>query len=231
MGIDGKVALVTGTGQGIGRALALRLANDGTDIAIGAVKDEKMKAVADEVRAVGRKATTFRADVSKRDDVFAAVDHAERALGGFDIIVNNAGIAPIQPLADVTPVEVGKILKVNPEVVPWGIQAAAWSASTCGSRSTGGWPRSLGPNSARTTRSSSAASSTDERGGAPRTPAPTPKSLARLRPWRRTDCGGARGVGRGGRAAGPVGQQCEVSSSLRPRGPRVDSPKRDYHVG
>jgi meso-butanediol dehydrogenase/(S,S)-butanediol dehydrogenase/diacetyl reductase len=69
MSISGKVALVTGAGQGIGRAIALRLARDGADIAITDLNDEKMKTVADEVRAVGRKATLFKADVSNRDDV------------------------------------------------------------------------------------------------------------------------------------------------------------------
>jgi len=125
MSIKGKVALVTGAGQGIGRAIALRLASDGADIAIADLKEDQMKAVADEVRAIGRKATTIRADVSKRDDVFAAVDHAEKELGGFDIIVNNAGIASIQPLAEATPEEVDQILKVNVNGVLWGIQAAA----------------------------------------------------------------------------------------------------------
>ena len=125
MSINDKVALVTGAGQGIGRAIALRLAKDGAHIAIVDVKDDKMKAVAGEVRAFGRKATTFKADVTKREEVFAAVDHAEKELGGFDIIVNNAGIASIQALADVTPSEIDRILKVNVEGVLWGIQAAA----------------------------------------------------------------------------------------------------------
>lgn len=125
MSIDGKVVLVTGAGQGIGRAIALRLARDGADIALVDIKDEKTNAVADEVRKIGRKATTFKADVTKRDQVYAAVNHAEKELGGFDVIVNNAGIAQVQPLADVTPEEVEKILKVNVEGVLWGIQAAA----------------------------------------------------------------------------------------------------------
>src|SRR5687768_15111440 len=125
MAINGKVALVTGAGQGIGRAIALRLANDGAHIAIVDLNEEKMRGVADEVRSIGRKATTFKADVTKRDDVYAAVDHAERELSGFDIIVNNAGIASIQPIADVTPEEIDKILKVNVQGVLWGIQAAA----------------------------------------------------------------------------------------------------------
>jgi len=125
MSIDGKIVLVTGAGQGIGRAIALRLARDGADIALVDVKDEKTNAVADEVRKIGRKATTFKADVTKRDQVYAAVNHAEEELGGFDVIVNNAGIAQVQALADVTPDEVETILKVNVEGVLWGIQAAA----------------------------------------------------------------------------------------------------------
>ena len=113
MHIDGKVVLITGAGQGIGRAIALRLAKDGAHIAIVDVHDAKTKAVADEVIKLGRKATTFKADVTQRDEVYAAIEHAEKALGGFDVMINNAGIAQVQPLSDVTPDEVDKILKVN----------------------------------------------------------------------------------------------------------------------
>lgn len=125
MNINGKVALVTGAGQGIGRAIALRLARDGADIALVDLKEDKTSSVAGEVIALGRKATTFKADVSKRDQVFAAVDHAEKKLGGFDIMVNNAGIAQIEALADVTPEEFDKIFQINVGGVLWGIQAAA----------------------------------------------------------------------------------------------------------
>ena len=125
MSISGKVALVTGAGQGIGRAIALRLARDGADIAIADVNEAKMRAVAEEVKKSGRRAATFKTDVTNRDDVHAVVDHTEEELGGFDIIVNNAGIAQVQPLANVTPEEVDKIFKVNVQGVLWGIQAAA----------------------------------------------------------------------------------------------------------
>ncbi|MFN7130585.1 MAG: acetoin reductase [Myxococcales bacterium] len=125
MGIAGKVVLVTGAGQGIGRAIALRLADDGADVAIVDVKEEKMKDIAEEVRARGRKATTFRADVTKQQDVFAAVDHAEKALGGFDVMVNNAGIALIEPLEETRPEQLDLIFKVNVYGVLYGIQAAA----------------------------------------------------------------------------------------------------------
>lgn len=123
--LEGQIALVTGAGQGIGRAIALRLARDGADIAIVDMKDEGMESVAGEVRALGRKATTFKADVAKRDDVYAAIDHAEKALGGFDIMVNNAGIAQVQAIADVKPEELDRIMKINVGGVLWGIQAAA----------------------------------------------------------------------------------------------------------
>lgn len=123
--LEGKVALVTGAGQGIGRAIALRLASDGADIAIVDMNEAKMSDVAGEVRDRGRKATTFKADVSKRDDVYAAIENAEKVLGGFDIMVNNAGIAQVQPIADVTQDELDRIMTINVGGVLWGIQAAA----------------------------------------------------------------------------------------------------------
>ena len=125
MSIQGKIALITGGGQGIGRAIAVRLARDGADIAIVDVNPDKIDSVAEEVRSLGRKATVFKADVTNRGDVYSAVAHAERALGGFDIMVNNAGIAQIQPIADVTQEEFDRIMQVNVAGVLWGIQAAA----------------------------------------------------------------------------------------------------------
>jgi meso-butanediol dehydrogenase/(S,S)-butanediol dehydrogenase/diacetyl reductase len=134
MSIEGKVALVTGAGQGIGRAIALRLARDGADIAVAEINEAKAKAVADEIRGLGRKATHVRADVSNRDDLYAAVDHTVNELGGFDIMVNNAGIAQVQPILEVGPQEVERILKINIEGVLWGIQAAARKFKERGTR-------------------------------------------------------------------------------------------------
>ncbi|TPG31289.1 acetoin reductase [Mycobacterium hodleri] len=122
--MTGKVALVSGAGRGIGRGIALRLAGDGADIALVDLGPDGINAVAEEVSEIGSKATTFIADVSDRDQVFAAVDHAVTALGGFDIMVNNAGIALVAPLLDTTPEDVAKIWAVNVDGVLWGIQAA-----------------------------------------------------------------------------------------------------------
>lgn len=125
MSLQGKVALVTGAGRRIGRGIALRLAQDGADIALVDVTADGIDAVADEVAAIGSKATTFVADVSDRDAVFAAVEHAQSALGGFDIMVNNAGVALVGPVAEVTPDDAARVWGVNVNGVLWGIQAAA----------------------------------------------------------------------------------------------------------
>jgi meso-butanediol dehydrogenase/(S,S)-butanediol dehydrogenase/diacetyl reductase len=122
--LKGKVVLVTGGGRGIGRGIALRLARDGADIALVDLGADGINAVADEVSEIGSKATTFIADVSDRAQVFAAVDHATSALGGFDIMVNNAGIALVAPIVDTKPEDVAKIWAVNVDGVLWGIQAA-----------------------------------------------------------------------------------------------------------
>ena len=120
-----KVALVSGGGKGIGRAIALRLAKDGMDIAVVDINQENMEAVVKEVKALGSKATGFIADVSERDQVYAAIEHTVKELGGFDVIVNNAGIAKVQPFDEITPEDVNKIFKVNVDSVIWGTQAAA----------------------------------------------------------------------------------------------------------
>ena len=125
MAINGKVVLVTGAARGIGRGIALRLARDGADIALVDMHRDKLDEVAGEVRELGRKASIFVADVSDRAQVFAAVDHAEKELNGFDVMINNAGIAQVKALEDVTPEEVEKIFKVNVNGDIWGIQAAA----------------------------------------------------------------------------------------------------------
>lgn len=125
MSISGKVVLVTGAGQGIGRAIALRLARDGADVALVDLQRDKIDGVAAEIVALGRKAAVFVADVSQQQQMVDAVDFAEKELGGFDIMVNNAGIAQIGTLLDTTPEQVEHIFRVNVQGTLWGMQAAA----------------------------------------------------------------------------------------------------------
>ena len=125
MALTGKVVLVTGAAQGIGRGIALRLAKEGADIALVDLKEEGLAKVKKEVEALGRKAAVFTADISQRDQVFAVVDKAEQALGGFDVIVNNAGIAQVKAIEDVRPEDMDRIFRINVDGTMWGIQAAA----------------------------------------------------------------------------------------------------------
>ena len=106
-----KVALVTGSGQGIGKAIALRLVKDGFAVAIADYNEETAKAVANEITRNGGKAVAVKVDVSDREQVFAAVEKARTALGGFDVIVNNAGVAPSTPIESITPEIVDKVLQ------------------------------------------------------------------------------------------------------------------------
>ena len=125
MALTGKVIPVTGAAQGIGRGIALRLAKEGADIALVDLKEEGLAKVKKEVEALGRKAATFTADISQRDQVFAVVDKAEKALGGFDVMVNNAGIAQVKAIEDVLPEDMDRIFRINVDGTMWGIQAAA----------------------------------------------------------------------------------------------------------
>lgn len=121
---NGKVALVTGGGQGIGKAIAERLHADGFKVAIADLNTEAAGEVADGLGGKDGGAMALRVDVADRDDVFAAVDRTVSEFGGFDVIVNNAGIAPQSPIEDITPESIEKLFSINFNGVVWGIQAA-----------------------------------------------------------------------------------------------------------
>jgi meso-butanediol dehydrogenase/(S,S)-butanediol dehydrogenase/diacetyl reductase len=122
--VAGKVAFVTGAGQGIGEAIALRLAEDGFAVACADMNLITARAVADKVVALGARACVIEVDVADRDSVFAAMDEAVRQLGGLDVVINNAGVAPITPLEDITPDIYRRTFDINVGGVLWGIQAA-----------------------------------------------------------------------------------------------------------
>ena len=132
-----RVALVTGAGRGIGRGVALELARQGADVALVDVGADGINSVADEIAEMGSKATTFVADVSDRAAVFAAVEHAASALGGFDVMVNNAGIALVGPISEVTPEELARLWAINVDGVLWGIQAAVAKFKELGNKGNG----------------------------------------------------------------------------------------------
>jgi len=119
-----KVAFVTGAGQGIGAAIALRLAKDGFAVAVADYNADTAQQVTDRIIRAGGKAVALQVDVARRDRVFEAVEEARRALGGFDVIVNNAGVAPSTPIADITEEVIDRVYNVNVKGVIWGMQAA-----------------------------------------------------------------------------------------------------------
>jgi NAD(P)-dependent dehydrogenase (short-subunit alcohol dehydrogenase family) len=101
--IAGRVALVTGAGRGIGRAIALALAREGADVAVSARTVPEIEAVAAEVAALGRRTLFLPLDVSDRAGILRAVAEATATLGPVDILVNNAGLhgsGPVQRMAD-----------------------------------------------------------------------------------------------------------------------------------
>lgn len=110
----GQVAIITGGGRGIGRAIALRLAQDGADVAIADVDTAAAESVAAEARALGRKAIACRVDVSKKSDVQTMVERVLSEFGHVDILVNNAGIlGPAVPVAEIPEEEWDRTLAVH----------------------------------------------------------------------------------------------------------------------
>ncbi|MEX0293414.1 (S)-acetoin forming diacetyl reductase [Pseudomonas putida] len=121
---QGKVAFVTGAGQGIGEAIALRLASDGFSVACADMNIETANQVADKINAKGGRALALKVDVADRDDVFKAVQETVDGLGDLHVVINNAGIAPIAPIESITPEVYRKTFDINVGGVLWGIQAA-----------------------------------------------------------------------------------------------------------
>jgi len=97
--VDGKVAIVTGAGRGIGKAIALTLAEAGADITVVDIATELIEQTAEDIRKLGRKALVISADVTKEEQVKKAVERTISQFGKIDILANNAGIAIRKPVA------------------------------------------------------------------------------------------------------------------------------------
>ena len=90
--LDGRVALITGASQGIGRACAIALAEAGAAVALAARNEEKLSETARQIRDSGGRAETFKLDVANEDNIKSAIKDVVAKLGNLDILVNNAGI-------------------------------------------------------------------------------------------------------------------------------------------
>ena len=100
MKLEGKVALITGAGSGIGQAIALRFASEGADIAVNDIVLPAAEKTAEAVRDLGRRAVAIQADVAVESQVNSMVDRAIQELGGVHILVNNAGLSSGGPVMD-----------------------------------------------------------------------------------------------------------------------------------
>jgi 3-oxoacyl-[acyl-carrier protein] reductase len=133
MQLVGKVVLVTGAQQGIGRAIAVEFAAAGADIAVNWFDDEgAAERVAAEIRGRGRRAVPIKADVAQLEQVRSLVSAAEDGLGPIDVLVNNAGVFPRVPFLEMTESDWDYVLDVNLKGSCFCAQAVAKSMVSAG---------------------------------------------------------------------------------------------------
>ncbi|MFY1693504.1 SDR family NAD(P)-dependent oxidoreductase [Plantactinospora sp. WMMB782] len=124
--LDGKVAFVTGGSRGIGAAVAVRLAEEGADVALSYQRDAgAADAVQDRIRAIGRRGLVIQADSADPAAVVAAVDRTAGEFGRLDILVNNAGAFLLGPVAELGLAEFEQTVAVNVRAPFVAAQAAA----------------------------------------------------------------------------------------------------------
>lgn len=127
--LQGKNALITGAGRGIGRAVAIALAKEGVNVGLLARSEENLKAVAKEVEAEGVKAEGVKAviataDVSSYEEVTTAIEMLKNGLGSIDILINNAGISKFGKFLELDVADWEKIIQVNLMGVYYATRAA-----------------------------------------------------------------------------------------------------------
>jgi NAD(P)-dependent dehydrogenase (short-subunit alcohol dehydrogenase family) len=147
--LDGRIAVVTGAGRGLGAAAARSLAEAGADLALLARNKAELDAVAADVEAHGRQALPIVVDVTDEAAVEAAADHVVSIFGRADVLVNNAGFAPVGPLLELDLGELRRVFEVNvfgtsparaPSARTWWPSARARSSTSPPSRPSGGTP-------------------------------------------------------------------------------------------
>jgi 2-deoxy-D-gluconate 3-dehydrogenase len=111
--LDGRVALVTGASRGLGRAMAVALAEAGADVALLARSKRDLETTAATVQALGRRALVLPADVTVPAEAERAVEQTLGVLGSLDVLVNNSGIAVVKPLVETTHEEWHAVLETN----------------------------------------------------------------------------------------------------------------------
>jgi 2-deoxy-D-gluconate 3-dehydrogenase len=113
LSLDGKVAVVTGAGRGLGQAIACALAEAGADVALLARSAEELGATARQVQSFGRRALALPTDVTAEAAVEDAAEAVVESFGRVDVLVNNAGVGHVAPLLELTLDQLRRILDVN----------------------------------------------------------------------------------------------------------------------
>ena len=114
MDLQGRVAVVTGSSRGIGRAIAEALAGKGADVVVSARNEEQVRQAAQEIGARGNgRVTGFACDVRNAADCEALIAHGVAAFGRLDILVNNAGVGRFDPVADLTHEAWSQVIETN----------------------------------------------------------------------------------------------------------------------
>lgn len=120
-----RIALVTGAGRGIGRAIALRLAREGATVVVTDIDEASAQKVAEEMRAAGGTAHALRSDAGDPGQSQAAVDFACDTYGRLDVLFNNAGVVRVQPFLEVKPEDWDFVQSVNARGLFFAVQAGA----------------------------------------------------------------------------------------------------------
>ncbi|WP_228486464.1 SDR family NAD(P)-dependent oxidoreductase [Paludibaculum fermentans] len=123
--LTGRTALVTGAARGLGRAISLALAHAGADVALGLRDASSDGGLAEEIEAMGRKALRLQMDVSSLQQIHQAVESAAAQFGRLDILVNNVGMAEVNPAEAVTEAEYDRQFSLNVKSAFFASQAAA----------------------------------------------------------------------------------------------------------
>jgi enoyl-[acyl-carrier protein] reductase III len=122
--LSGRVALVTGSSRGIGRACALRLARAGADVVVNYLSSESAaREVAREIQLLGRRAILIRADVSEEEDVREAMKFIDAEFGRLDVLVSNAASGGFRPLSTATDAHFQAAMNTNVRALLWLVQA------------------------------------------------------------------------------------------------------------
>ena len=123
--LDGCVTLITGSGRGIGRAIALRYAREGAKVVVTDIDGAAAESAAAEIRALGATSDALRTDVSKPAECVSMVTRVADRFGRLDVLVNNAGVVRVRPLLELTPEDWDFVNDVNARGLFFALQAGA----------------------------------------------------------------------------------------------------------